>query len=121
MNPTLPLLAVEDLETQFFTTDGTVRAVDGVSLSIASGETLGIVGESGCGKSVTALSILRLLPAKGARVTAGSIRFEGRDLLRLSEAEMRAIRGNRIAMIFQEPMTSLNPVHTIGAQIAEAV
>ncbi|MGH7084054.1 MAG: ABC transporter ATP-binding protein, partial [Acetobacteraceae bacterium] len=121
MNPSLPLLAVEGLETQFFTTDGTVRAVDGVSLSIASGETLGIVGESGCGKSVTALSILRLLPAKGARITAGSIRFEGRDLLRLSEAEMRAIRGNRIAMIFQEPMTSLNPVHTIGAQIAEAV
>ncbi|MGH7105164.1 MAG: ABC transporter ATP-binding protein [Acetobacteraceae bacterium] len=121
MSPTLPLLAVEGLETQFFTADGTVRAVDGVSLSIASGETLGIVGESGCGKSVTALSILRLLPAKGARVTAGTIRFEGRDLLRLSEAEMRAIRGNRIAMIFQEPMTSLNPVHTIGAQIAEAV
>ncbi|MGH7068217.1 MAG: ABC transporter ATP-binding protein [Acetobacteraceae bacterium] len=116
-----PLLAVEDLETQFFTADGTVRAVDGVSFSIAPGETLGIVGESGCGKSVTALSILRLLPAKGARITQGSIRFEGRELVGLSEAKMREIRGNRIAMIFQEPMTSLNPVHTIGAQIAEAV
>ncbi len=116
-----PLLAVEDLHTHFFTAEGTVRAVDGVSFSIASGETLGIVGESGCGKSVTALSILRLLPRKGARIIAGHIRFEGRDLVPLTEPEMREIRGNRIAMIFQEPMTSLNPVHTIGSQIAEAV
>ena len=121
MRPPAPLLAVEDLHTHFFTAEGTVRAVDGVSFSIAPGETLGIVGESGCGKSVTALSILRLLPRKGARITAGSIRFEGRDLVALTEAEMRQIRGNRIAMIFQEPMTSLNPVHTIGGQISEAV
>ncbi len=116
-----PLLTVEDLHTHFFTAEGTVRAVDGVSFSIAPGETLGIVGESGCGKSVTALSILRLLPRKGARIIAGHIRFEGRDLVPLTEPEMREIRGNRIAMIFQEPMTSLNPVHTIGSQIAEAV
>ncbi len=97
-----------------------LRAVDGVSFEIGAGETLGIVGESGCGKSVTALSVMRLLP-KNARVEGGSVRFDGVDLLRLPEAEMRDIRGNRIAMIFQEPMTSLNPVHTIGEQIAEAV
>jgi peptide/nickel transport system ATP-binding protein len=121
MTPPAPLLAVEDLRTYFFTAEGTVRAVDGVSFSIAPGETLGIVGESGCGKSVTALSILRLLPRKGARIVGGSVRFEGHDLVPLSEAKMRRIRGDRIAMIFQEPMTSLNPVHTIGAQIAEAV
>ena len=121
MNAAAPLLAVEGLRTHFDTAEGTVRAVDGVSFTIGAGETLGIVGESGCGKSVTALSVLRLLPRKGARIIAGSIRFEGRDLVPLSEAEMRDIRGNRIAMIFQEPMTSLNPVHTIGAQIAEAV
>jgi peptide/nickel transport system ATP-binding protein len=114
------LLEVADLRTQFFSEDGITRAVDGVSFSIAPGETLGLVGESGCGKSVTALSLLRLLPRNG-RVIAGKIRFEGKDLLVLSEAEMRDIRGNRIAMIFQEPMTSLNPVHTIGEQIAEAV
>ena len=94
--------------------------MDGVSFAIAPGETLGLVGESGCGKSVTALSLLRLLPRNG-RAVAGAVRFEGNDLLALSEAEMRQIRGNRIAMIFQEPMTSLNPVHTIGQQIAEAV
>jgi peptide/nickel transport system ATP-binding protein len=121
MNSAAPLLAVDDLRTHFFTSDGTVRALDGVSFAIASGETLGIVGESGCGKSVTALSVLRLLPRRGASVAAGRVLFEDRDLLSLSEAEMRKIRGNRIAMIFQEPMTSLNPVHTIGAQIAEAV
>jgi peptide/nickel transport system ATP-binding protein len=115
------LLRVDDLRTQFFTLDGVTRAVDGVSLSVQAGETVGIVGESGCGKSVTALSIMRLLPAKLGRVVSGTVRFDGRDLLALSEAEMRDIRGNRIAMIFQEPMTSLNPVLTIGDQIAEAV
>jgi peptide/nickel transport system ATP-binding protein len=114
------LLRVDDLRTHFFTLDGVTRAVDGVSLSVEAGETLGIVGESGCGKSVTALSIMRLLPAKLGRIVSGAIRFDGRDLLALSEAEMRDIRGNRIAMIFQEPMTSLNPVLTIGDQIAEA-
>jgi peptide/nickel transport system ATP-binding protein len=115
------LLEVVDLKTRFFTLDGVVRAVDGVSLAIDRGETLAIVGESGCGKSVTALSILRLLPPQIGRVTGGSVRFDGKDLLALDEAGMRAIRGNRISMIFQEPMTSLNPVHTVGDQIAEAV
>jgi peptide/nickel transport system ATP-binding protein len=115
------LLRVDDLHTHFFTLDGVTRAVDGVDLVVHAGETLGIVGESGCGKSVTALSIMRLLPAKLGRVVSGTIRFDGEDLLALSEADMREIRGNRIAMIFQEPMTSLNPVLTIGDQIAEAV
>ncbi|HXP77526.1 MAG TPA: ABC transporter ATP-binding protein [Stellaceae bacterium] len=115
------LLRVEDLHTHFFTLDGITRAVDGVDLVVHAGETLGVVGESGCGKSVTALSIMRLLPEKLGRVVSGAIRFDGRDLLALSEAEMRDIRGNRIAMIFQEPMTSLNPVLTIGDQVAEAV
>ncbi len=118
---TEPLLSVTDLRTQFFTADGVIRAVDGVSFSIDPAETLGIVGESGCGKSVTALSILRLLPRRLARVVGGSIRFQGTDLLSLPEPAMRDIRGNRIAMIFQEPMTSLNPVLTIGEQIAEAL
>jgi peptide/nickel transport system ATP-binding protein len=116
-----PVLEVEDLRTHFFTRDGVTRAVDGVSFSVAAGETVGIVGESGCGKSVTALSILRLLPPRLARIVGGAVRFEGRDLLGLDQAAMRDIRGNRIAMIFQEPMTSLNPVLTIGDQIAEAV
>jgi oligopeptide/dipeptide ABC transporter ATP-binding protein len=115
------LLRVDDLHTHFFTLDGVTRAVDGVDLVVHAGETLGIVGESGCGKSVTALSIMRLLPVKLGRVVSGTIRFDGEDLLALSEAEMREIRGNRIAMVFQEPMTSLNPVLTIGDQIAEAV
>jgi peptide/nickel transport system ATP-binding protein len=115
-----PLLEVEALQTHFTTEDGVVRAVEGVSFSIAAGETLGLVGESGCGKSVTALSVMRLLP-KNAHVAGGRVRFDGTDLLALSEAEMRTIRGNRIAMIFQEPMSSLNPVHTIGEQISEAV
>ena len=115
------LLRVNDLRTHFFTLDGVTRAVDGVDLAVHAGETVGIVGESGCGKSVTALSIMRLLPAKLGRVVSGTIRFDGQDLLALSEAEMREIRGNRIAMVFQEPMTSLNPVLTIGDQIAEAV
>ncbi|GAB4188854.1 MAG: ABC transporter ATP-binding protein [Thalassobaculales bacterium] len=116
-----PVLEVEDLKTWFFTQDGVTRAVDGVSFSVGAGETVGIVGESGCGKSVTALSILRLLPPRIGRTVGGAVRFEGSDLLSLDEAAMRGIRGNRIAMIFQEPMTSLNPVLTIGDQIAEAV
>ena len=98
-----------------------MRAVDGVSFDLASGETLGIVGESGCGKSVTALSILRLIPPETGRISAGSILFEGNDLARLGEQEMKRLRGHRISMIFQEPMTSLNPVLTVGTQIAENV
>jgi len=116
-----PLLSVEDLRTHFFTVDGVTRAVDGVTFTVNAGETLGIVGESGCGKSVTALSILRLLPQRIGRIVGGRIVFEGQDLLDLDIGAMREIRGNRIAMIFQEPMTSLNPVLTIGEQIAEAV
>jgi peptide/nickel transport system ATP-binding protein len=115
------LLELIDLRTSFFSEDGITRAVDGVSFTVAPRETLGIVGESGCGKSVTALSIMQLLPRRSGRVVGGTIRFDGRDLLGLAEAEMRQIRGNQIAMIFQEPMTSLNPLHTIGEQIAEAV
>ena len=118
---TTPLLRVEGLRTQFRTRDGIVRAVDGVSFDVHPGETLAIVGESGCGKSVTAMSILRLLPMPPARIVAGSITFDGRDLLGLSEDEMRHVRGNLISMIFQEPMTSLNPVLTIGDQVAEAL
>ncbi|KAA3448103.1 peptide ABC transporter ATP-binding protein [Mesorhizobium sp. SARCC-RB16n] len=115
------LLDVRDLETHFYGEDSVTRALGGISFQVKSGETLGVVGESGCGKSVTALSILRLLPKLNARTVGGEIRFRGRDLLKLSDREMRAIRGNRIAMIFQEPMTSLNPVYTVGHQIAEAV
>ena len=115
------LLSVRDLKTYFFTADGVTRAVDGISFSLAAAETLGIVGESGCGKSVTALSILQLLPPKLGRIVGGQVVFQGRDLTKLDEAAMRAIRGNSIAMIFQEPMTSLNPVITVGHQIAEAV
>src|SRR5438045_1472376 len=117
----VPLLEVADLKTWFFTRDGIVRAVDGVSFHVMPGETLAIVGESGCGKSVTALSILRLVPSPPGRIVAGRVRFLGRDLLELSEAEMREVRGNDISMIFQEPMTSLNPVLTIGRQIAETL
>ena len=116
-----PLLEVNDLKTHFFTRDGIVRAVDGVSFSIDPGETLALVGESGCGKSVTSLSIMRLIASPPGRVVGGSIRFEGRDLLGLTEPEMRKVRGNEISMIFQEPMTSLNPVLTIGRQIAESL
>ena len=116
-----PLLDVADLKTWFYTRDGIVRAVDGVSFHVMPGETLAIVGESGCGKSVTALSILRLVPSPPGRIVSGVIGFAGRDLRRLSEAEMRAVRGNDISMIFQEPMTSLNPVLTIGRQIAETL
>ncbi|HEV2302658.1 MAG TPA: ABC transporter ATP-binding protein [Stellaceae bacterium] len=113
------LLEIDGLKTWFFTRDGIVRAVDGVSFHVLPGETLALVGESGCGKSVTALSILRLVPSPPGRIVAGSIRFAGRNLLSLTEARMRAVRGNEISMIFQEPMTSLNPVLTIGRQIAE--
>ena len=112
---------MRDLRTQFFTRDGVVRAVDGISFDLNRGETLCIVGESGCGKSVTALSILGLIPKRAGRIVGGSIRFEGTELTTQSEAEMRKIRGNRISMIFQEPMTSLNPVLTVGAQIAESL
>ena len=115
------ILEVRDLHTQFNTLDGVVRAVDGVSFDVARGETLGIVGESGCGKSVTALSILRLIPPETGRIARGSIRFEGNELTALSEEEMKSLRGHRISMIFQEPMTSLNPVLTVGTQIAENV
>ncbi len=116
-----PLLAVADLRTHFFTRDGVVRAVDGVSYDVGAGETLAVVGESGCGKSVTALSILRLVPSPPGRIVGGAIRFAGRDLLKASEGEMRSIRGNEIAMIFQEPMTSLNPVLRVSRQIGETL
>jgi peptide/nickel transport system ATP-binding protein len=115
------LLEVEHLVTEFRTEHGVVRAVDDVSFAIPRRGTLGVVGESGCGKSVTALSIMRLIASPPGRIASGSIRYDGRDLLAMPEPEMRAMRGNRIAMIFQEPMTSLNPVFTAGEQIAEAV
>jgi oligopeptide/dipeptide ABC transporter ATP-binding protein len=115
-----PLLAVDGLEVRFWTRRGTVHAVNGISFDIAPGETLGIVGESGCGKSVTSLALLGILPRAG-RVTAGTALFEGRDLLHLSDRELRGIRGREVAMIFQDPMTSLNPVLTIGRQIREAL
>ena len=115
------LLEVKDLKTYFFTDDGVVRAVNGVSWHLDEGETLALVGESGCGKSVTAMSILRLIPNPPGRIVDGQIIFEGRDLLKATDAEMRSVRGNRIGMIFQEPMTSLNPVLTIGQQIRESI
>ena len=117
----MPLLEIENLRTWFHTEDGIARAVDGVSFDVQRGEILGVVGESGCGKSVTSLSIMGLVPEPG-RIEEGSrIAFEGRELTSLSEKEMRRIRGNDIAMIFQEPMTSLNPVHRVGAQITESL
>ncbi|MGH7389575.1 MAG: ABC transporter ATP-binding protein [Candidatus Rokuibacteriota bacterium] len=116
-----PLLDVKGLKTHFFTDEGVVRAVDGVDLYIKPGETLGVVGESGCGKSVTALSVMRLIPQPPGRIVEGSITYNGRNLLDLTSAQMRKIRGKEIAMIFQEPMTSLNPVFTVGEQIAEAI
>jgi peptide/nickel transport system ATP-binding protein len=115
------VLEVEDLSTSFFTATGLVKAVDGVSLEVRKGETLAIVGESGCGKSVTALSIMRLVPYPPGKIVGGSIKLAGKDLLELDDGEMRAVRGNRMSMIFQEPMTSLNPVQTVGQQIGEAL
>ncbi|HUJ75498.1 MAG TPA: ABC transporter ATP-binding protein [bacterium] len=116
-----PILAIEDLRTYFFSREGVTKAVDGVSYSISRGETLGVVGESGCGKSVTALSVLRLVPDPPGKIVGGAIRFDGTDLLQLPQERMQHIRGNDISMIFQEPMTSLNPVLTVGNQISEAV
>lgn len=115
------LLQVKDLKTYFDIKDGEAKAVDGVSFNLKSGETLGIVGESGCGKSVTALSILRLIPSPPGKIVGGEILFNGQNLLALSNKELRNIRGNRISMIFQEPMTSLNPLYTIGDQISEVL
>jgi peptide/nickel transport system ATP-binding protein len=115
------LLEVKNLKTQFRTDDGTFLAVDDISFSLEKGKTLGIVGESGCGKSVTSLSIMRLIPTPPGKIVGGEILFNGKNLLAISEEEMRKIRGNEIAMIFQEPMTSLNPVFTCGYQIAEAI
>ena len=116
-----PLLELRELQTHFFTDDGVVRAVDGVSFALQPGETLAVVGESGSGKSVTSLSILRLVATPPGRIVGGEVRFRGRDLLALPDAEMRAIRGKEISMIFQEPMTSLNPVYTCGEQILEVL
>jgi oligopeptide/dipeptide ABC transporter ATP-binding protein len=117
----MALLEVNDLKTYFFTRQGVVRAVDGVSFSVERGRTLGIVGESGCGKSVTALSIMGLIPQPPARIVNGSVVFEGRDLTRLSNRTLEDVRGHEIAMIFQDPMTSLNPTLTIGTQITETL
>ncbi len=115
------LLEVKGLETRFFTQDGVVHAVNGVSFHVDEGETLAIVGESGCGKSVSVMSLMRLIPMPPGKITGGEVWFEGKDLLKVPEDEIRQVRGNRIAMIFQDPMTSLNPVLTIGFQIAEAL
>ncbi len=115
------LLEVRDLKTYFYTEDGVVPAVDGVTFSVEKGETIGIVGESGCGKSVTSLSVMRLIPNPPGKIIDGEITFEGESILEKNEAQMRHIRGNEISMIFQEPMTSLNPVFTIGDQIMEAI
>jgi len=116
-----PLLRVDDLKTYFYTEEGVVKAVDGVSFDVRPGEILGLVGESGCGKTVTALSIMRLVPDPPGKIIGGKVHFQGRDLLTLSEREMRSVRGKEIAMIFQEPMSSLNPVFRVGAQVAEAI
>ncbi len=115
------LLEIRDLQTSFFTSDGEIRAVDGVTFNIQPGKTMGLVGESGCGKSVTALSVIQLLAKGTGRVVGGEILYDGQNIAVLSEDRLRAIRGNDISMIFQEPMTSLNPVFTVGEQIAEAV
>ena len=114
------LLEVENLQTEFHLRSANVKAVDGVSFSVAAGDCVGLVGESGCGKSTTGLSLMKLLPSVG-HVTGGSVQLLGRDILRLPEREMRKVRGNDISMIFQDPMTSLNPTRTVGRQIAEAV
>ncbi|MCA9846207.1 MAG: ABC transporter ATP-binding protein, partial [Dehalococcoidia bacterium] len=117
----MALLEVKDLRTYFFTQEGVVKAVDGTSYSVEEGETLGLVGESGCGKSVSALSILRLIPQPPGKIVSGEIIFQGRDILKLDEDAIRKIRGNDIAMVFQEPMTSLNPLHSIEKQIGETL
>jgi oligopeptide transport system ATP-binding protein len=116
-----PLLQVRDLRTYFFTDEGVVKAVDGISYDLEEGETLGLVGESGCGKSVSALSLLRLIPTPPGKIVSGEVLFEGEDLLKVDEDEIRHVRGHKIAMVFQEPMTSLNPVLTIGRQLTEAI
>ncbi len=116
-----PLLEIKNLKTHFATAKGTVKAVDGVDIALNAGDTLGIVGESGCGKTVLALSILRLIPVPPGRIVSGQIFFEGRDLLQIAEDEMRQVRGRDISMVFQEPMTSLNPVFKVGEQIAEGI
>ena len=116
-----PLLSVRDLRTYFYTENGVARAVDGVSFDIGAGETVGLVGESGCGKSVTALSLLRLIRPPGRIESGSAIQFDGHNLVTLDEKSMRAIRGARMSMVFQEPMTALNPVFKIGDQIAEVV
>ncbi|MCK4999058.1 MAG: ABC transporter ATP-binding protein [Anaerohalosphaera sp.] len=121
MNENIPLLSIRNLSTHFFVEEGVVKAVEDVSFDVAEGKTLAVVGESGCGKSVTALSVMGLVPESAGRVVDGQILFRGDDLLKKTESQMRRIRGNEIAMIFQEPMTSLNPVFTIGNQIVEAV
>jgi ABC-type dipeptide/oligopeptide/nickel transport system ATPase component len=117
----VPVLEVNDLKTHFFTREGVVQAVDGISFSLEKGKTLGIVGESGCGKSVTALSIMGLIPKPPAKIVSGEVLFDGKDLTKLSEGEMQHIRGNEVAMIFQDPMTSLNPTLKIGTQITETI
>ena len=116
-----PLLQVKDLRTHFYTEEGLVKAVDGVSYDVQEGETLALVGESGCGKSISALSLLKLIPIPPGRIVSGEVLFDGEDLMQLNEDEIRKIRGNRISMVFQEPMTSLNPVLTIGKQMTEAL
>ena len=116
-----PVLNVKDLRTQFFTQDGVVQAVNGITYELNEGETLGIVGESVCGKSVSVMSLMRLIPMPPGKIVGGEALFEGRDLMKISDDEMRSVRGNKIAMIFQDPMTSLNPVLTIGQQVSEAL
>jgi oligopeptide/dipeptide ABC transporter ATP-binding protein len=116
-----PLLAVDDLRVHLFTSSGVVRAVDGVGFSLPAGASLGIVGESGCGKTMTALALMRLLPSPPARIVSGRIMFDGEDIVGLDAARLRQLRGNAMAMIYQDPMTSLNPVFSVGEQIAEAV
>ena len=113
------LLEVQGLETQFITPEGTVHAINGVSFSVANGETIGLVGESGCGKSVTMLSVLGLIPTPPGKIAAGTALFHGQDLLKMSEVQLEKIRGAQISMVFQDPMTSFNPVLTIGRQITE--
>ena len=116
-----PLIEVKDLKTHFFTPSGVVKAVNGISYSVDEGEVVAIVGESGCGKSVGAMSIMQLIPNPPGRIVNGEVLFQGKDLTQLSDAEMREIRGNKIAMVFQEPMTSLNPVLTVGRQLTETL